>query len=94
MKTLNNEGTMSSRNPRQAKRVAYTIEVTESPSYGSRVNFGKVISFEKALTIKLTRGGPWELLVGVPDANRDRWTRRRLQVCLVPSSGSFWDVNT
>ena len=40
------------------------------------------------------RGGPWELLVGVPDANRDRRTRRRLQVCLVPSSGSLWDVNT
>ena len=40
------------------------------------------------------RGRPWELLVGVPDANRDRRTRRRLQVCLVPSSGSFWDVNT
>ena len=31
------------------------------------------------------RGGPWELLVvaaGVPDANRDRRTRRGLQVCL------------
>ena len=40
------------------------------------------------------RGGPWELLVGVPDANRDRRTRRKLQVCLVPSSGSFWDLNT
>ena len=40
------------------------------------------------------RGGPWELLVGMPDANRGRWTRRRLQVCLVPSSGSFWNVNT
>ena len=54
MKTPNNEGTTSGRNPRQAKRVAYTTEVTESTSYGSRVNFGKVISFEKALTIKLT----------------------------------------
>ena len=40
------------------------------------------------------RGGLWELLVGVPDANRDRKTRWGLQVCLVPSSGSFWDVNT
>ena len=40
------------------------------------------------------RGGPWELLVGVPDANRDRRTRRRLQVCLVPFSGSSWGVNT
>ena len=40
------------------------------------------------------RGGPWELLVGVPDANRDRRMRRRIQVCLVPFSGSFWDVNT
>ena len=43
------------------------------------------------------RGGPWELLVvaaGVPDANRDRWMRRRLQVCLVPFSGSSWVVNT
>ena len=40
------------------------------------------------------RGGPLELLVGVPDAHRDRRTRRRLQVCLVPFSGSFWDVNT
>ena len=42
-------------------------------------------------------GGPWELLVvavGVPDANRDRRTRRRLQVCLVPFSGSSWVVNT
>ena len=40
------------------------------------------------------RGAPSELLVGVPDADRDRRTRRRLQVCLVPSSGSFWDVKT
>ena len=40
------------------------------------------------------RDGPLELLVGVPDAHRDRRTRRRLQVCLVLSSGSFWDVNT
>ena len=29
----------------------------------------------------------------MPDANRDRRTRRRLQVCLVLLSGSFWDVN-
>ena len=40
------------------------------------------------------RGGSWELLVGVPDANRDRRTRRGVQVCLVPLSGSSWDVNT
>ena len=43
------------------------------------------------------RGGPWELLVvavGVPDSNRDMRTGRRLQVCLVPSSGSSWVVNT
>ena len=55
MKTPNNKRTVSGRNPRQAKRVAYTIEVAESPSYGSRVNFGKVISLEKALTMTLTR---------------------------------------
>ena len=40
------------------------------------------------------RSGPLELLVGVPDANRDRRTRGRLQVCLVPFGGSSWDVNT
>ena len=40
------------------------------------------------------RGGPWEPLVGLPDANRDRRTRGRLQVCLVPFGGSSWDVNT
>ena len=43
------------------------------------------------------RGGPWELLVvavGMPDTNRDRRTRRRLQVCLVSFSGSSWVVNT
>ena len=43
------------------------------------------------------RGGPWELQVvaaGVPDANRDRRTRRRLQLCLVPFSGISWVVNT
>ena len=55
MKTPNNKWTESGRNPQQAKRVAYTTEVTESPSYGSRVNFGEVISLEKALTMKLTR---------------------------------------
>ena len=55
MNTSNNKRTASGRNPRQAKTVAYTTKVTESPSYRSRVNFGKVISLEKALTMKLTR---------------------------------------
>ena len=55
MKTSNNKRTASGMNSRQAKRVTYTTEVTESLSYGSRVNFGKVISLEKALTMKLTR---------------------------------------
>ena len=51
------------------------------------------LSFQPGPVSLPPRGGPWELLVGVPDANRDRRTRRRLQVCLVPFSGSFWDVN-
>ena len=53
IKTPNNKRTASGRNPRQVNGVAYTTEVTESPSYGSRVKLGKVIPLEKALTMKL-----------------------------------------
>ena len=49
----------------------------------------QVIISEKGPVSLPIRGWPWELLVGVPDANRDRRTRRRIQVCLVLSSGSF-----
>ena len=34
------------------------------------------------------RGGPWELMVGVPDANKDR-TRGRVQVCLFPLAAAL-----
>ena len=40
------------------------------------------------------RGGPWELLVGVPDANRDRGRGGGVQVCVFFLQGRLQDVNT